>query len=801
MLQSYLKIALRNIRKYKAYSLINVLGLAIGIACCFLIVLFVQDELKYDQHHLDGDRIYRVAIDWKRPNGSISSSPIMSYRLAPTLKSAFNEIEAAIRLRPWHAMVEKDDLRFQETGLCFADEDFFQFFTAPLINGDPATVLQAPFSIVLTEAVAQKYFGEEDPIGKTLRIEHYGEYHDWRVTGIMEEMPVHSHFHFDMMMSMNTGPQIFLDIVLQNWGEGSSYTYLRLPENYAASRLESQLPDFGTRHVDENFNNFAELYLQPLKDIHLKSHLRGEIEPNGDILYVYIFSAIAAFLLLIASINYMNLATARSANRAREVGMRKVLGAYRQQLITQFLGEAILITLFAVGLAFLIVLLFLPVFNEFAGKEMAIDVANNWPLLAGFFGLSLLVGIFAGSYPAFFLSAFNPLAVLKGIKSIRSSASWLRKGLVILQFSISIVLIICTTVTYNQLDFLRNKKLGIEPEQVVIIPHPGQELYATYKTEVLKNSDIISVTASNKRPTRRLSSNLGYKAEGVDPEKATSIKVVTVDYDFFETLGIEIIEGRSFSEAYGSDFEEGIILNEAAVQEIGWEQPLGKWFETSTVNDSFQWIPKKGAVVGVARNIHFESLHTEIQPAVFFMSRNWINWMSIKISARDMPAAIDFLKDKWDTIIADEPFSSTFLDEDIHQLYNSEARFMEIFIYFSGLAIFIACLGIFGLASYTAEQRRKEIGIRKTLGASIPGIVTLLSDEFTRLVLFANLLAWPIAYFYMQEWLNGFPYHYELGIGAFLFSAALAFLIAAGSVIFQALKAALANPVNAIRYE
>ena len=806
MLKSYFKIAFRNFRKHKAYSFINILGLAIGIACGLLIILFIQDEVKYDRFHEKGDRIVRTAITYTRPNGDKMSMPIMPYRLKPALETAFPEIESIVRIRPWDTMVRYDDKEFSEQNMAFADEEFFNVFSFDLIAGDPNTVLKDPFSMVITEAVGKKYFGDESPIGKTLRVNHFSGEQEYKISGLLAEMPQHSHFHFDMLMSMNAGPQLFRDIVLQNWGEGSNYSYLLLPEGYDYKQLEARLPDFGTENIDEMFNQYGEFFLQPLTDIHLKSQLRGEIEPNGDILYVYIFAAVALFILLIASINYMNLATARSANRAKEVGMRKVLGAFRQQLVTQFLGEAVLLTFIALVLAAGLAFAFLPVFNELSGKELSLNLAENWQLFSGFALLSLIIGIFAGSYPAFFLSAFRPVSVLKGGTKIKSSNSWLRRGLVVLQFGISIVLIICTLVVYNQLDYLQNKKLGIEPEQIVIALDPGRELYQTYKTEALKNPRVISISASNKRPTRRLSSNLGYKAEGLDPETPTSIKAVTVDFDFFETLGIDIVEGRSFSKEYGSDLAEGFILNEAAVKEIGWENPIGKWFETRTVTEDFQWTEKRGVVVGVASNIHFESLHHEIQPTVYFLEPNWMNWMSIKISSENMPATIDFLKATWDKLDPGFPFNSTFLDDDIQALYNNEARFLDIFVHFASLAIFIACLGIFGLASFTAEQRTREIGIRKTLGASVPNIIRLMSGEFTKLVLFANIIAWPVAYFYMNEWLVTFPYHTAWGITAFILgpailSALLAFVIAALSVSFQAVKAALTNPVKALRYE
>ncbi len=801
MLQNYLKIAIRNLSRNKWYSLINIVGLSTGMAACFLILLFVRDELKYDQFHEYRDRVYRVATTWTRPNGSTHSSPIQSYKLAPALQTALPQMEAAVRIYPRHLRLQHNNQDFLEREAAYVDEDFFDVFSFELLDGNQASVLSEPFSAVITEELAKKYFETSNPIGQRLTLKAGDESQfDLKVTGIMASMPEHSHFHFNMLVSMSSGPQVFNERVLNNWGEGSSYTYLMFPEDTEQAAIEAEITAFKNANFPETVVEYVDFFLQPLGDIHLHSQLRGEIEPNGDIFYVYVFTVIALFVILIAAINYMNLATARSARRAREVGMRKVLGAFKKQLVMQFLGESLVLTSLALITAIALSWILLPAFNELAGKTLSLSPLDDLGVLGAIAALTFFIGIFAGSYPAFFLARFQPAQVLKGTASPASAGGWLRKTLVVLQFSISTFLIIATLVILGQIDFLHNKKLGMNPEEVLVIRHPGPD-YEAFRNELLKHPDVRQVTASNKRPTRRLSSNLRYQAEGVDPEQRTSIKIVTVDYDFFETLDIDIVKGRSFSKEHGQDATESFILNEAAVAEIGWEDPIGKWFETSTLDAEGRWTPRKGVVVGVARNIHFESLHIPIQPVAFFIEPNWLNWLSIKISGANIPATITHVEQTWQNFVPQYPFDSTFLDADVQALYNNEERFLKIFVNFAVLAIVIASLGIFGLASYMVEQRTREIGIRKTLGASVSNIVLMLTSEFTSLVLLANLIAWPFVYYYMSGWLDSFPYKSALGWEVFVFGAIIAGAIAGLSVSYQALRAGLINPIRALQHE
>ena len=802
MITSYLKIALRNLRRQPGYALINVIGLALGIASSLLIALFVADEFRYDRFHADGDRIYRTAITYTHANGSQTAIPMMPYRLAPALETAFPEIEEIVRINPWRALVGAGEKQTLELDIAFVDPGFFELFSFDLTGGNPATVLDQPYTVVLSESAARKYFGESNPVGATLPMRFLnGMRGDWTVSGVMADMPRHSHFKFDMLLSMTSAEQVFNNRVLQNWGEGSSYTYLRLPEGSDPAALTARFPEFGTAIINENFPDYADMYLQRLTDIHLHSRLRGELEPNGDIRYVLIFALVAVFLLVIAAINYMNLATARSIRRAREVGLRKVMGAVRSQLVVQFIGEALLITAMAFGVALLLARLYLPWFNALSGKDLTVDPAGNAPLLAVIGGILLLVGIVAGSYPAIFLSAYRPVAVLKGRVHSRRSGVGMRRGLVVLQFAISIALIIITAVVYRQVEFMQTRKLGLDPKQVVVIPLPNTAVYPAFRNAALASPHVRGVTASSKRLTHRLSSTLDYRAEGIDPASPRSIKVVAVDFAFFETLDIPIVAGRSFSRDYGGDARDGIILNRSAVEEIGWAEPIGKWFETATLDGDGNWVPKRGIVVGVAEDIHFESLHREIQPMVYFISDTWLRWMAVELDGRHIPEAAAHLESAWRETVPGFPYQMDFLEADIQALYDAERRFLTLFLTFAALAIAIACLGIFGLASFTAEQRTREIGIRKTLGATTSGIVVMLSSDFLRLVLAANLIAWPVAWYFMSDWLADYPYTAGLGWGVFIAGGLTALAIALLSVIFQALRAALTNPVSALRHE
>jgi putative ABC transport system permease protein len=778
------------------------MGLAIGIVSCLFIVFYIFDEFSYDRFHEKGDRIYRLFFDYTSPNGEVFSHAIGPYRLAEELNVRYPEIEQSARLSfPFPTPVRFGDIEFMEDNVMLADQDILDVFTLDMLRGDPATALSEPFTCVISDEMADKFFGDDDPLDETLTLPTPAGDGEVKVTGVFRSFPSNSHIHPDMLASMKTAEYIFNDRQKFNWGEGTVAYYLLLPENTVKDSLEAKFPGLIEEVFSEGASETVRYWLMPLYDTHLRSNLRFDFEPAGDITTVYVFTIIALFILLIATINYMNLATARSARRSREVGMRKVVGGHRYQIIRQFIGESVILVILAMLIAIIFGNLLLPYFNTISGKEFSPDAVLGWKVLGGLLLAAILIGILAGSYPAFFLSGFSPLKVLYGDNKTGRSGFTLRKILVVLQFSISIALIISTLVVFSQWSFLSNKKLGVNPENVLLIPRPSQGYY-TFKQEVLKNPSILNVSCSNKKPTGGLTSNLGYKAEGLSEDAGQSIKIVTVDFDFFETLENRIVEGRSFSELYSMDSVSTFILNETAVRDIGWENPIGKWFETSTLDPATNnWKTRRGQVVGVAEDFHFESVHNTIQPVCFFVDKFWVNWMSVRISSENMPRTIAFLEEEFNKLNSDYPFEYSFYDEEIEALYDSEKKFFRLFIIFALLAIIIASLGILGLASYSAEQRTREIGIRKVAGSGVKRIILLITNEFTVLVLIANLIAWPVAWYFMRNWLMEFPFRIKLGLPVFLLSALLALTIALLTVIYQAWRAATRNPADALRYE
>jgi len=792
VLKNYLKVAFRNLIKHKAFSVINISGLAIGMACCLLIVIFVQDELSYDRFHEKADRIFRIASKENR-RGVIANYPFVFSGIPPILQNDYSEVLDYIRFDPReNVLISSEGKEFYEDRLFYTDARVFEMFTFPLVKGDPEIALKDPYSLVLTQRMAEKYFSGKDPVGQTLTVDNE---HDYQITGVLKEIPRNSHIKFDFLASIAT-----LEAQDPRYGKvwaWNCYTYLLLPKDYSYLDLERKFPDFIRRHRGEKAVESYTFYLQPLTRIHLHSHLGFEIEANSDIRYVTIFSAIAFFILLIACINFMNLSTARSANRAKEVGLRKVLGAERSRLIRQFLGESLALSLVALPAAVALIELFLPAFNALTGKELRIDYFGNSVVFLGLIGILLFVGILSGTYPAFFLSAFRPAAVLKGRLRAGAGSALFRKVLVVVQFSISIVLIAGTIIITNQLDFIRDKKLGFNKEHVVVMPVMrsgiGQN-FETFKRELLQNPGIQSVTGSTSAPSF-IPTRSVFIPEGAGEGGRLILRNVLLDYDFIQTFGMEIKEGRDFSRDFATDKKEAFIVNEAAVKEFGWESAVGKKL--------IDLEGPRGYVIGVVKNFHFRSKHQSIEPLVLSLlpSSRYVYFISVKINPSNIRDTLSFLKNKWKKFSPGWPFEYFFMDDNYDRLYKSEERLRHIFLTFTFLGIFIACLGLFGLAAFTAEQRTKEIGIRKVLGASVPNILILLSKEFAKWVLLANIIAWPIAYFAMNRWLQNFAYRISIEWWMFLLAAVLVLVIALCTVGFQAAKAALANPAESLRYE
>ncbi|MFC2155172.1 ABC transporter permease [Acidobacteriota bacterium] len=815
MFKNYLKIFFRNIIRYKGYSFINLAGLAIGIACCVLIMLYVKDEISYDRFHEKHDRIFRVERKGTF-KGQDYHVPVTAHPTGPAFETDFAQVLHAVRLYPRQVVIKNwKNHRFEEQ-VFFADHALFETFTFPLLKGTAATALKEPNSVVLTEKMSEKYFGSRDTLGQTLTIHWANRSQDLKVTGIMKKIPHNSHFNSDFFVSYTTLPA-FIGDQLQNWFNNSVYTYILLQQQSDAKELQAQLPAFIEKHLgkmarkffskDMDLSNILQMQLRPVTDIHLYAKLGWEIDPQGNISSIYVFSAIAFFILLIACINFMNLSTARSAGRAKEVGLRKTVGANRGLLIKQFIGESVCLTILAGILALLLVELLLPAYNHFTGKELANTIFSQPLSMLAFLGLLLVVGFISGSYPAFFLSSFQPVIVLKGSTASKADrrSLILRKALVVFQFAISIFLIIGTLIVMNQMNYVKNRNLGFQKEQVLVLRTRDQALASrndAFKAELLKNSNILHVAASSNIPGARDFSDQGIIREGKSNDDFVVTYNFDIDEDFIPLLGIELAAGRNFSKNFATDREDGYIINETAVKAFGWDSPdeaVGKRLMRPTRIDSGQF--HKGTIVGVVKDFHFKSLHQKIEPLLFFMNSNSLNYINIKLKTADISNTMAHIREKWSEFSPAYTFEFFFFDQHFDRLYRSEERMHTLFKLFTLLAIFISCLGLFGLASFTTEQRTKEVGIRKVLGASVINVILHLSKEFIFWVALANLIAWPAAYFFMNKWLQNFAYRTGLGIEVFLLSGLLGLTIALLTVGYQSVKAALANPIKALKYE
>lgn len=803
MLRNYFKVILRNVNRNKGYSLINIAGLAIGMACCILIAMWLVDELSFDRYHENADRIYRVGHVLTL-GGNSRSAPLVSLPMAPAMVDEFPEVINAVRFsKSGRTSVRYGDMVFYEEGILFADSSVFDIFSFTLVEGDPANALAAPYTAVLTETTARKYFGDENPLGKTII---YSGNKNYTVTGVVQDVPRNSHFTFDILCSYMTLTEESWRL---QWGNIVDYAYILLEKDADYRALEAKLPVLIDKNFGEQLKQIGadiKLFLQPLMSIHLHSHMMGELGSNGNIVYIYLFSGIAVFILLIACINFINLATARAANRAREVGMRKTFGAIRGNLIRQFLSESILFSLLAVILALLLLELFLPLFGSITGRQLNIDFWRLPWFIPGLMGLVLLVGLAAGSYPAFFLSAFQPIKVLKGdLKSGRTGAR-LRSILVVFQFTIAVVLIAGTIIIYNQLNYVRSVDLGFQQEQVVVIPYMEKFRLSQQESlmkELSSLAGVADVALSSRVPGRRVSMQ-NFLPEGFSEDQSQLIGVMKVDENFLSTMGIELAAGRNFSEAITSDSVESVIINETAAAKFGWTEAVGKVIkEPNMASEEGGYVPNQ--VIGVVKDFHFSSLHEPIEPLIIvYKYEPWletIRYLLVRLAPGNIRHTLDLIKDRWSAFTPGLPFDYYFLDESFARQYREDERLGNLVLSFSLLAVLIGCLGLLGLSSFMAEQRTWEIGIRKVLGASITGIVRLLLREFTFLVLVANVIAWPVAYLVMKRWLEGFAYHVDIGMGVFVLTALFSMVIAVITVGYQAVKTAVLNPIEALRQE
>jgi putative ABC transport system permease protein len=793
MYKNYFKIAFRVFKKEKFYTLINLSGLVLGFTCCLMIYLFIKDELSYDQFHKDKERIYRVASAYMR-EGRWEPYSSNSYRTGELLGTNFGEIEQLVKIRPQEEMVEYGDKRIVESGIATVDENFFEVFSFPLVAGDPSKALKGTNKVVISESLARKYFGDEDPMGKVFEVDD-GAF-QVAVSGVMQDMPSNSHFHFDFLISGETAKQFANPNMFTNVGWDSQHLYIKVEEGTHPQQMEARFTDFIDNNLAPLTSGNFKLFLQPLTDIHLKSHNGLEIEDNGNITHIYIFSVIAIFILFIACVNYMNLTTARSLRRAKEVGMRKVSGANRWHLITQFLSESYLMICATIVISLALTFLLLPQFNAFAGKEISRNILWSPEIILMLLGAFVIVGVISGAYPSFVLSAFKPLKIIKGNFGSENSSLGLRKGLVVLQFVVSIGLIAATGIVFKQLEYLKNKDLGINKDLVVAVPL--ETIYRSqldvFSNELTSNPSIKKVGYSNMKMPGWISNSTYYQAQDVpvDEEARKSMKIIRVDYIFLNVIESEMLEGRGFSKDFPSDPTSSIILNEAAVEQLGWEEPIGRWMELNG---------ERFTTIGVVKNFHFESLHRKIPPTIFILSSDWLNWAYVKIDGQNIPATLEKIEDIYSKFVTNRDFSYSFMDKDVERQYVAEEKFTQIFEIFTMLAIVIASLGTFGLISFNTERRSKEIAIRKVLGASVSNVTLLLIREFIILLLIASIIAWPLTYYFLDNWIETFVYRTSIGMGAFIIATVLAILITVGTTGFRAMKAAVANPIDSLKNE
>ena len=802
MIRNYFKIAFRNLLRYKGFSFINIFGLATGMACSLLIFLFVKDEISYDRFHKDADKIYRVVKDFVNDDGSRLPDATTPPALSPAMQRDIPEIARTTRVFPnWGAnfLIKYDDKKIVEEKLCRVDSSFFDVFTFPFVYGNAKDAFKEINSIVITESAAKRYFGSDNPMGKTLQIDRLG---DLMVKGVVKDVPYNSHFNFDFLISIRK----FAGDIDGNWGFYNFYTYIKLKSTPGIATLDKKIQDVYKRNNKDGKNIF---YVQPLTGIHLSSNLKWELEPNSDRLYVYVFTIIAIFIILIAGINYVNLSTAKASVRAKEVGVRKVAGAFRSSLINQFLIESIITCLIAAVLAATIAQLLLPVVNNLTLKHLT--VIGNPSVLVYMIVAALFLGIVAGFFPAVYLSSFKPILVLKGLKFSEKGTLTLRKALVIVQFTISTVLIIGALVISQQMHFIQSAKLGLNKDQVVVVKNAGS-LGRT-------NADAFQNLALQIPGVKKIATSDGVVG-GQNWTNSMSLKgsqnsqlmnFLSVSYDFLNALGIQIKEGRDFSSQFPADtMTDGIlkgpldqnigsiIVNETAVKDLGIPEPVvGKQILWGNDADTMYY----ATVVGVAKDFHFTSLRNQIKPFVFVNIPGRVSNFTIKLSTNNIKQTISQLETTWKKFSADRPFEYNFLDETYAGLYQSETRFQKVFVSLVVLGIIIACLGLFGLATFAAQQRVKEIGIRKVLGASVSNLIGLLSKDFLKLVIIALILAIPIAWFAMNKWLQDFAYRVNIHWWVFIIAAVITVLIAWITISTQAFKAAAANPVKSLRNE
>jgi putative ABC transport system permease protein len=792
MFKNYLKIAWRNLWRNKVFSFINILGLTVGLTACFFIFLYVHFELSYDKFHSKGDRIYHVTCDIKTPSELIKSGST-PWPFGPNMQQDFPEVEAFTRFSPGNLLVKKGNVSFQEEHSLFADSSIFRVFDFKLLKGNPATALQEVNNIVLSKSAVKKYFGEADPVGQTVLLT--GDLMPATVTGVMEDMPENSQIKTDMLVSMSTLVKLNKGID-GAWGNFGATTFLLLKPHTHPAALEARFPDFIERHNGEQRRKakmFYTVLLQLLQGIYLYStHPAYE---QGSITNVYIFSLVAIFILFIACINFINLTTARSVERAKEIGIRKVVGATRFELLRQFIGECVLLCLIAYVLTLVLFMSLVPMFNLLAGKTITTGLLANGMYLLILFVAAICIGLLAGIYPALVLSSFKPVTVLKGRFSTGTKGTFLRKGLVVTQFAISIALIIGTIIVYLQMNYMHNKDLGFNKEQMLVIDTHGDPGKEALKDAIARMPKVNAVTMSSGIPGGSTNGAYSEIQNKQGEMQVANLDLYSVDYDFLKEYDIKVLAGRGFSRDFGTDTTKAMVINEKAAKLFGYATPA------EAIGRSYRQWGREGVIIGVVKDFHFRSLQEDIKPLTMRIEPHDCEVISLKIAPGNFSGTLTAIEGKWRAIMPNRPFSYYFLDEFFDRQYRAEERFGKLFFNFALLAIIISCLGLLGLASYSALQRTREIGIRKVMGASVTDIVQLLSRDFLKLVLISFVIATPVAWYFMHKWLQVFAYRISIGWWIFAVSGIIALLIAIGTISYQALKAALADPIKSMRAE
>lgn len=790
MFKNYIKTSFRNIKRQKGFSFINIAGLAVGITCCILIMLWVNDELSYDKYHKNLENIYLVYTEIRTAEGIRDINDSSPFPLAKVLREECAEVKTSARISTHdNILVKYKDKSFVEDQAIAADPTVFDIFSFEFIKGDPKIAFSEPTNTVITESMSLKFFGQEEPMGKILNVNNMV---DLKVTGVIKDIPKNSSFRFSAVI-----PFVLIHGAsatnTDNWGGNPLMTFVLLHKNIDITDTEDKITavlyKYDPPDSDPRGSTYKKiLHLHPLKKLHLYNYTGG-----GLIVYLYVSFAIAIFVLIIACINFMNLTTARSSARAKEIAMRKTIGANKRNLIIQFFSESILMTVFAFIISIVLVVILLPVFNDISGKSLSINNLLNMNIILSIFVILIMTGFISGSYPALFLSSFKPVKVLKSVTIFGSKNPVLRRILVTIQFSISILLIICTLTISSQIKYMLNKDIGYDKDNLMHIPMTGElkNKYEMVKAELLKNSNIVNVTAGAQNPLY-VGSTSYVNWEGKQTKETVITNWDFVDYDYIETFKMRIIKGRSFSKEYATDLEEACILNETAVKVMGLKDPIGKWIKP--------WFERK-IIIGVVKDYHFLPYNEEIKPFILSLRPSWNSRFFVRIKSENISNTLGYIEDTLKKFNPDFDFDYIFLNDRIKVMYRSEEQLNTIFDYSAILAIVIACLGLLGLASYIAERRTKEIGIRKAMGASVPNIVRLLSKEFIILVTIANIIAWPIAYFVLRKWFQNYAYHTDISILLFFISGFSAIFFAIIAVSYQAVKAAIANPINSLRYE